>query len=85
MLANDRLRIPPFRLRHIQSRVIKAFAIEIEIRLKNGRDLSAGPVKIQDDIGQPRVGVHVGNLLVGLDNDTIANRREVQSRLNRHA
>ena len=76
MLANDRLRIAPFGQRHIQSRLIKAFAIEIEIRLKNGRDLSAGSVKIQDDVGQPRVGVHVRNLLVGLDIHTIANQRE---------
>jgi hypothetical protein len=76
MLANDCVRVPPFRRCHIQSRLIKALAIEIEIRLKNGRYLSAGSVKIQDDVGQPRVGVHVRNLLVGLDIHTIANQRE---------
>jgi hypothetical protein len=84
MLANDRLGVLPFRERHIQSRLIKAFAIEIEIRLTNGRDLSAGSVKIQDDMGQPRADVHVGNLLVELDSHTIANHREGQSRPAQH-
>ena len=78
MLANDCLRVPPFRRCHIQSRLIKALAIEIEIRLKNGRYLSAGSVKIQDDIGQSRVGVHLGSLLAGLDNGPIPNHRGLE-------
>ena len=78
MLANDCLRVPPFRRCHIQSRLIKALAIEIEIRLKNGRYLSAGSVKIQDDIGQSRVGVHLGSLLVGLDSGPIPNHRGLE-------
>jgi hypothetical protein len=63
MVANDRLRVPPFRWRYAQSRFVEASAIEIKILLKNRRDLSAGSVKIQDDMRQSRVGVHVRNLL----------------------
>jgi hypothetical protein len=65
MLANDRLRLAPFRRRYTQCRLVEAFAIKIEIRLKNRRDLSAGPVKIQDDMRHSGVGVHAGTLLLG--------------------
>ena len=84
MLANGRLRVPPFRYRHIQPRLVEAFAIEIEICLENRRDLSAGSVKIQDDMRQSRVGVHVRNLLVDPDNDPIAKQRQGQSRPAQH-
>ena len=80
MLANDLLRVPPLRWCHIQSQLIESMAIEIQIRLKDRRDLSAGSVKIQNNMGGSRVGGHVGDLLTNLENDPIARQREGHSR-----
>jgi hypothetical protein len=79
MLANARLRVLPFRRRHIQSRLVEAFAIEIEIRLENWRDLGTSSVKIENDMSESGVGGHAPNLLGGLLECAIAKQRPRES------